>query len=677
MYCYFSGIILKLIRNIKLMGCYLKKLTIASFLIISFYMYIFGAADFVGTTSANFIKIPPFARAAAMGEAFTAVSDGTYGLYYNPAGISSVLGYEVQFSHINWFQNIQYEHLALVCPVPFTDTGKLGFAISLFRVGDMTRTTALASYDPSYLSTIDWSQFSNRFSPYDLGITIGYAMDIKDYLSAGITIKYISQNIDTNSGSNITADIGLMYKQYSNGNYLRLAVDMSNLGTELKMHLLSFEPPQIFKVGLSDEFKIWTGTLLISSQGLIQPDYDPLYSIGFEYWFNEIFAIRFGYETGAFDRPTFGLGLRYWGAEIDYAFINYDELGPTHRFSVLYAWGTPSAKLKVYPTIFSPNNDKFLDTTVFTPVLKLQEKLRSVKLNIYGTDGFTLLAKFPLKDKLQKSILWGGMVTGKTLPDGVYQASITAEYDNGTTDSNKVPIEIDNTPPEIRVDADPKLLKPNQKDALIVPATFTFFSQDRNKVVKWQFVIWDYNKKLFNTIHGDGEPPLSYIWDGKGLNNQYIQTGEVYYYSFITFDSVGNKAQTKVEAIVVLLKEIKLTFSSDALFDLGKADVKISAYSVLKTIKNVIDKNPESDIVVAGYTDNSPLLGLKYRDNTELSKARADAVKFFMVNLLGYEEKRIKTQGYGELNPIADNGTVEGRLKNRRVEIIIQSTIYK
>lgn len=655
----------------------MKKLLIALFFTASLSIDIFAGAELVGTTSANFIKIPPFARSAGMGEAFTAVSDGTYGLYYNPAGITSVIGYEAQFTHINWFQNIRYEYLSLVAPVPYTDTGKLGFALAWFQIDQMTRTTALSSYDPAYLETVDWSQFSEHFSPYDLDLTLGYAMDIKDFLSAGITVKYTSQNIDKYSGSNITADIGFIYKQHFNGSYLRLGVDISNLGSDLKLYSQAFEPPHIFKAGMSDELKIWTGTLLISAQAIINPDYDPLYSIGFEYWVYEIFALRFGYETGAFDRPTFGLGFRYWNMEIDYAYINYNELGATHRFSILYNWGTPSAKLKVSPYIFSPNNDKFIDTTVFTPILKLQDKVRSIKLNIYGTDSSTLLAKIPVQDKLQKSILWGGIIAGTVLPDGVYQANITAEYDNGTADSNKVPVEIDNTPPEVRVDGDPKLVKPNQKDALIIPATFTFFAQDRNKIAKWQFVIWDYNKKIFLTTSGIGEPPLSYIWDGTGINNQYVQTGEVYYYSFIAFDTLGNRAQTKTEAIVVLLKEIKLSFASDALFDLGKADVKITAYSVLKTMKDVIDKYPESDILVAGYTDNIQPLGIKYKDNKELSKARAEAVKFFMVNLLGYEEKRISTEGKGEENPIADNETLEGRLKNRRVEIVIKSTIYK
>jgi len=170
---------------------------------------------------------------------------------------------------------------------------------------------------------------------------------------------------------------------------------------------------------------------------------------------------------------------------------------------------------------------------------------------------------------------------------------------------------------------------------------------------------------------------VSVIWDGSGANGSYINTGEIYYYSLITTDSVGNRAQTKPEAVVVLLKEIKLSFNSDALFETGEADVLISAYSELKKMRDVLNKYPESKITVAGYTDNVQPRGNKYKNNKELSKARADAVKFFMVTLLSMDENRISTVGYGEDFPIADNLTQEGRLKNRRVEVTIESTIYK
>jgi flagellar motor protein MotB len=94
-------------------------------------------------------------------------------------------------------------------------------------------------------------------------------------------------------------------------------------------------------------------------------------------------------------------------------------------------------------------------------------------------------------------------------------------------------------------------------------------------------------------------------------------------------------------------------------------------------MKKVIAQHPESEIIVSGYTDNLQPRGIKYKNNTELSKARADAVKFYMVNLLGMDAGKIRTEGLGEASPVAPNDTEEGRLKNRRVEITIRSTIYK
>ncbi len=655
----------------------LKKFMFSAVFICFLSGFSFAGAELVGTTSENFSKIPPFARAAAMGEAFTAVSDGTYGLYYNPAGMTLISGYEAQLTHIAWFQDINYEFLSLVAPFPMMDFGKIGLALAWFRVDELTKTSALASYDPAYLDTVDYSQFTEKFSPFDLSVTLAYALDLKENFSAGASLKYTSQFIDKFNGSNITAEIGFLYRVISYGNYLRLGIDMTNLGSDLKLHDIGFEPPKLLKVGLSDQLQIWNGTMLIAAQAVLPADYAPVYSIGFEYWLFDMVALRFGYKTGGFDHPTFGAGFRYNNFEIDYAYIRYDELGNTHRFSLLYSWGSPAVKLKVTPALFSPNKDNFLDTVSFIPVLKNPEKLKALKLSIFGGDKETALASFNLQDKAAKSVPWGGNTKAGVLPDAVYQASITAEYDNGTSESNRVSVEIDNTPPVTKVDGDPKLLKPGQKDSLIIPATFTFFAQDRNKVSKWQFVIWDYDKKVFYSTQGSGEPPLSIIWDGKSNDGSYVKTGEVYHYSLIAYDTVGNRGQTAIQSVVVLLKEIKLTFASDALFDLGEADVKISAYSVLKDMKKTIDAHPDSEIVVAGYTDNIQPRGIKYKDNTELSKARADAVKFFMVNLLEYDEKRIKTEGYGELMPIADNNTEEGRLKNRRVDIIIRSTIYK
>jgi len=121
---------------------------------------------------------------------------------------------------------------------------------------------------------------------------------------------------------------------------------------------------------------------------------------------------------------------------------------------------------------------------------------------------------------------------------------------------------------------------------------------------------------------------------------------------------------------------VKLIFSSDALFESGHAGVKVSAYQTIKKMKKIIKKYPASKILITGHTDNVPP-AKGDRDNFQLSKARADAVKFYLVNMMGIKEDRIETEGDGDMYPVASNGTARGREKNRRVEIIIRNTVYK
>ncbi len=640
---------------------------------------IFSGSELVGTTSINFIKIPPIARASGMGEAFVAVSDGTSGLYYNPTGILLIPGFEIQATHIEWFQGLKYEFLSFVSPFPFLDIAKIGISLSWFQVDKIAKTRELPSYDNSYLNSgIDFNSFIDKyFYPFDYSIGTAFAFDITENYSAGILLRYSSQNIDNLNGSNITSDIGFMYKATFGESFLRLGATFCNLGNELKIDKTGFEAPKTFKIGISDKILVFNWDFLVAAQAIIQQDYESIYNLGFEYWLYNTIALRAGYKTGAFEHPTFGLGIKYAGFEFDYSFIKYEELGNTHRFSLIYSWGAPPVSLKVSPFVFSPNNDKFIDFTYFFPNLKSKTGIKSAKLNIFDSSGKILFTTPLLKLPLEKSIAFNGTINMQVLKDDVYQASISVEYENGTSESNKVSFEIDNTPPDIFVDANPKYLKPGEKEALIIPATFSFSAIDKNSILKWQFIIWDANKNIFYSTGGNGIPPKTFMWDGKGNNGEYVKTGEIYYYSLIAYDTVGNKSQSSPKSQVVLLKEIKLTFSSDALFDLGKADVKITAYNTLKTMKKVLDQYPESEIVVAGHTDNIPPSGTRYLTNKELSKARADAVKFFMVNLLSVDEKRISTVGYGEDFPVDTNDTEEGRSKNRRVEISIKSTIYK
>lgn len=105
---------------------------------------------------------------------------------------------------------------------------------------------------------------------------------------------------------------------------------------------------------------------------------------------------------------------------------------------------------------------------------------------------------------------------------------------------------------------------------------------------------------------------------------------------------------------------------SDILFDTGKSDLKPEAKENLNQMAAIMKKYPENVLAVNGYTDNT---GKKVK-NDSLSEKRAKAVREQLI-AAGLPAPVITTYGLGPSNPIADNGTADGRKQNRRVEIAI------
>lgn len=107
-------------------------------------------------------------------------------------------------------------------------------------------------------------------------------------------------------------------------------------------------------------------------------------------------------------------------------------------------------------------------------------------------------------------------------------------------------------------------------------------------------------------------------------------------------------------------------FDSGILFDINQTNVKPAAIDNLQKLATSMQNNPETNIMIIGYTDNTG--SATY--NQSLSVRRADAVKNVLTSD-GVGQGRLTTQGKGETDPIADNGTEAGRSQNRRVEIVI------
>jgi len=100
-------------------------------------------------------------------------------------------------------------------------------------------------------------------------------------------------------------------------------------------------------------------------------------------------------------------------------------------------------------------------------------------------------------------------------------------------------------------------------------------------------------------------------------------------------------------------------------FETDKADITPESEQILGGVLNTLNSNPELKIDILGYTDN---IG-DFNYNLKLSQKRADAVRLWLVRK-GIDALRINSKGFGELNPIADNKTEEGKILNRRIEIV-------
>lgn len=105
----------------------------------------------------------------------------------------------------------------------------------------------------------------------------------------------------------------------------------------------------------------------------------------------------------------------------------------------------------------------------------------------------------------------------------------------------------------------------------------------------------------------------------------------------------------------------------DVLFSTGKTDLLPGAMSTIDKLASFLAEYAEKTILIEGHTDDrgSDVF------NQDLSERRALSVKAAL-EAAGVEDVRIDTVGLGESTPIAENSTSMGRLKNRRVEIVIQ-----
>ncbi|HEX2091226.1 MAG TPA: OmpA family protein [Longimicrobiaceae bacterium] len=111
---------------------------------------------------------------------------------------------------------------------------------------------------------------------------------------------------------------------------------------------------------------------------------------------------------------------------------------------------------------------------------------------------------------------------------------------------------------------------------------------------------------------------------------------------------------------------IAVTFESGILFPFNSTELYPAGRENLRKLADILARNPESEVLIVGHTDN---VGSDAY-NLDLSRRRAQAAASYLASN-GVTYGRIRTEGRGEMEPIASNSTDAGRQQNRRVEVAI------
>ncbi len=122
--------------------------------------------------------------------------------------------------------------------------------------------------------------------------------------------------------------------------------------------------------------------------------------------------------------------------------------------------------------------------------------------------------------------------------------------------------------------------------------------------------------------------------------------------------------------------EILMTMNETALFDSGSDVLKPDAREILPTICDLLNQYDPllRWIRIEGHTDDVPIQNSKFRDNWELSNARAYSVLDYVLSL-GINPYKVGSTGLGEYHPVVPNDSKENQARNRRVDFVIESIL--
>jgi long-subunit fatty acid transport protein len=312
-----------------------------------------AAQSKAGTSIAQFLKIEPGARIAAMGNAGVALYDGIQSVYYNPAALGALEGPSVQFTHSDWYAGIDFDYGAAALPV--RGLGTLFAGVTSLNSGDIE------------VRTVDQpGGTGEQYSVSDLALSLGFGRQITSRFAAGVQVTYLNETIWHTSMHAITLSAGTAYLLTADG--VRIGASISNLGTSSRFsggdlliqydqtpgqygdngalpgeqYTDDFPVPILFRAGISVPHRLSEDSKIqFQVDGFHPSDNTESVSGGGEWVLKDMLALRAGYQHLFQEDSDLGLtlgaglqgNLKDFRFQFDYAWADHARLNETHRMT--------------------------------------------------------------------------------------------------------------------------------------------------------------------------------------------------------------------------------------------------------------------------------------------------------------------------------------------------------
>lgn len=303
------------------------------------FLVLSAGFDWLGpsATGFTFMKIGVGARPIALGQAFTAVADDVYALFYNPAGLALEAKFNASLTFCEMLRGVFYASGGVVAP--FWKRLSFGMGGGFLKASDTRRSES--------------GEELGTFGLNDLVVGPALAWQPVKWFALGASTKFVYSRIDSFSSWAVSFDGGALYRPMR---YFTLGVSLLHFGTPRRF-LQDWEyQPLNLRAGVSLKLPFEKHYILVASDVSAYPDYGPTAGVGVEGKLDltalgenrrGAVYLRGGYQSGGhfgtWSGFSFGVGYETFFVPrinllVDAVYLFYGILGDAQRVSIGLRW---------------------------------------------------------------------------------------------------------------------------------------------------------------------------------------------------------------------------------------------------------------------------------------------------------------------------------------------------